>query len=89
MWFATLRAAEQRFEDSIGLYHRSMQLDPLARVPYSNLPGLYAQQGQNDVALKLWLDAIEIHPEWPNPYQLISVHLFRMGRLDEALAWNV
>jgi TolB-like protein/Tfp pilus assembly protein PilF len=89
MWFASLRDAEQRFEDSIGLYHRSMQLDPLARVPYSNLPGLYAQQGQNDVALKLWLDAIEIHPEWPTPYQYISVHLFRLGRLDEALAWNL
>jgi tetratricopeptide (TPR) repeat protein len=89
MWFATLRDAEQRFEDSIGLYHRSMQLDPLARVPYSNLPGLYAQQGQNDVALKLWLDAIEIHPEWPTPYQLISIHLFRMGRFDEALAWHI
>jgi len=89
MWFASLRDAEQRFEDSIGLYHRSMQLDPLARIPYANLPTLYAQQGQNDVALKLWLDAIEIHPEWPVPYQLIAVHLMRMGRLDEALAWNV
>jgi TolB-like protein/Tfp pilus assembly protein PilF len=88
MWFASLRDAEGRYEDSIALYHRSMQLDPLARIPYANLPTLYAQQGQNDVAMKLWLDAIEIHPEWPTPYQYIAVHLFRLGRLDEALAWN-
>ena len=89
MWFASLRDAEQRYEDSIALYHRSMQLDPLARVPYSNLPTLYAQQGQNEVALKLWLDAIEIHPEWPIPYQYIAVHLLGLGRLDEAYAWNL
>jgi TolB-like protein/Tfp pilus assembly protein PilF len=89
MWFASLRDAEQRYEDSIALYHRSMQLDPLARVPYANLPGLYAQVGQNNVALKLWLDATEIHPEWPTPYRNIAVHLLRLGRMDEALAWNV
>jgi tetratricopeptide (TPR) repeat protein len=89
MWFASLRATEQRFEDSIALYHRAMRLDPLARIPYSNLPALYAQLGQNDVALKLWLDATEIHPEWPIPYQYIGFHLFRMGRLDEAYAWNL
>jgi tetratricopeptide (TPR) repeat protein len=89
MWFALLRDAEQRYEDSIALYHRAMQLDPLARIPYSNLPALYAQQGQNEVALKLWLDAIEIHPEWPIPHQYIAMHLFGMGRLDEAYAWSL
>ncbi len=88
MWFANLRQNELRADDAIGLYHRSMQLDPLARVPYLNLPTLYAQQGQNDVALKLWLDAIEIHPEWPNPYQMIAFHLAGLGRLDEAYAWQ-
>ena len=89
MWFALLRDTEQRYEDSIALYHRSMQLDPLARIPYSNLPALYAQQDQNEVALKLWLDAIEIHPEWPIPHQYIALHLRGMGRLDEAYAWSM
>ena len=88
MWFANLRQNELRYDDAIGLYHRSMQLDPLARVPYLNLPLLYAQQGQNDVALKLWLDALEIHPDWPNPYQMIALHLAGLGRLDEAFAWQ-
>ena len=89
MWFASLRDSEQRYDEAIGLYHKSMKLDPLARIPYSNLPTLYAQQGQNDVALKLWLDAIEIHPEWPTPFQYIANHLAGLGRVDEALAWNI
>jgi TolB-like protein/Tfp pilus assembly protein PilF len=89
MWFASLRTSEQRYEDAIGLYHRSMQLDPLGRVPYSNLPTLYAQLGQNEIAIKLLLEAIEIHPDWPTPYQLIALQLAGMGRLDEALAWNL
>jgi tetratricopeptide (TPR) repeat protein len=89
MWFASLRAAEQRFEDAIGLYHRSMQLDPLGRVPYSNLPTLYAQLGQNEIAIKLLLEAMEIHPDWPTPYQILALQLVGLGRLDEALAWNL
>lgn len=88
MWFAGLRDAEQRIDDAIAYYHRSMQLDPLGRVPYSNLPALYAQLGQYEIALKLWLEAIDIHPDWPTPYQNIALHLAGMGRLDEALAWG-
>ncbi len=88
MWFASLRGAEQRLEDAIAFYHKSQQLDPLGRIPLSNLPTLYAQLGQNEVALKLWVDAIEIHPEWPTPYRYIAIHLLGMGRLDEAMAWS-
>ena len=28
-------------------------VDPLGKIPYVNLPGLYAQRGQNDEALEL------------------------------------
>jgi TolB-like protein/tetratricopeptide (TPR) repeat protein len=88
MWFGNLRDAEQRADEAIGYYHRSMQLDPLGRVPYNNLPTLYAQRGENEYALRLWLEAINIHPEWPVPYSLVSAHLAGMGRLDEAFAWD-
>jgi len=88
MWFANLRDSENRTDEAIGYYHRSMQLDPLGRVPYNNLPTLYAQRGENEYALRLWLQAIEIHPDWPTLYQLISVHLASLGRLDEAIAWE-
>lgn len=88
MWFANLRDAEQRADEAIGYYHRSMQLDPLGRIPYVNLPTLYAQRGENEYAIRLWLDAIEIHPDWPMPYQYMTRHLAGMGRLDEAIAWQ-
>jgi TolB-like protein/Tfp pilus assembly protein PilF len=88
MWFALLRDAEQRTDEAIGYYHRSMQLDPLGRVPYNNLPSLYAQRGENEYATRLWLDAVEIHPDWPVPYNLLTIHLASMGRLDEAMAWQ-
>jgi TolB-like protein/Tfp pilus assembly protein PilF len=88
MWFASLRDAEQRTDEAIGFYHRSMQLDPLGRIPYNNLPTLYAQRGENEYAIRLWLDAIEIHPDWPVPYQLLTAQLAAMGRLDEAVAWQ-
>jgi TolB-like protein/Flp pilus assembly protein TadD len=88
MWFANLRDAEQQTDEAIGYFHRSMQLDPLGRVPYNNLPTLYAQRGENEFAIKLWLDAINIHPEWPTPYGLLAGHLMGMGRLDEAFAWD-
>jgi TolB-like protein/Tfp pilus assembly protein PilF len=88
MWFGNLRDAEQRMDEAIGFYHRSIQLDPLGRVPYNNLPTLYAQRGENEFAIKLWLDAIAIHPDWASPYTLISAHLATLGRLDEAFAWD-
>ena len=87
MWFAVLRDAEQRTDEAIGYYHRSMQLDPLGRVPYNNLPTLYAQRGENEYAIRLLLEAIEIHPDWPSPYGLMTLQLASMGRLDEAMAW--
>jgi len=87
MWFASLRANQQRIEEAIDLYHESLRLDPLGKVPYVNLPGLYALRGQNDEALRLYVKAIEIHPEWPTTYRNIAFHLGALGRMDEAVAW--
>src|SRR5690606_26005783 len=63
MWFASLRDTEERLEDAIELYQRSMELDPLARIPYSNLPMVYVKRGEHDAAMRLWLQATRIHSE--------------------------
>lgn len=89
MWFASLRASEEKFDEAIELYNRSLDLDPRARIPYANLPGLYATKGYNDKALQYWLKAIDIHPEWPTVYQNVAIHLQGLGRIDEAVAWSV
>ncbi len=87
MWFASLRGTQQRTDEAIDLYHESLRLDPLGKIPYANLPGLYAQRGQNDEALDLYIKAVEIHPDWPTAYQNLAFHLGGLGRLDEAVAW--
>lgn len=88
MWFASLRDAEERLDDAIALYQKALDVDPLARIPYSNLPQIYAKKGEHAEAMKLWLEAVRIHSDWPVIYQYISVELCALGRLDEAYAWD-
>ena len=87
MWFASLRNNEERLDEAIDLYQQAMELDPLARIPYVNLPLIYAKRGEDRAAMRLWLEAARIHNEWPTVYQYIATHLWGMGRLDEAYAW--
>ena len=89
MWFATTRGAQQRIDEAIELYHESLRVDPLGKIPYANLPRLYAFRGQNDEALDLYMKAIEIHPDWPTAYQNLALQLNALGRLDEAVAWGI
>ena len=88
MWFASLRNTEERLDEAIELYQRSMELDPLARIPYSNLPQVYAKKGQHEQAMELWLEAVRIHADWPTVHEYIAVELAGLGRLDEAYAWH-
>ena len=87
MWFASLRNMEGQINQAIDLYEKSKEVDPLGRIPYANLPTLYAELGQNEKALRLLVHATELHPEWPTPYQFIATQLAGLGRVDESLAW--
>ena len=87
MWFASLRDSEDRLDEAVELFQRAMELDPLARIPASNLPMIYAKRGEHEAAMRLWLEATRIHNDWPTLYQYIAVHLWGLGRLDEAYAW--
>jgi TolB-like protein/tetratricopeptide (TPR) repeat protein len=89
MWFALVRGAQQRIEEAIDLYHQSLRVDPLGKIPYANLPGMYALRGQNEEALDLYVKAVEIHPDWPTAYQNLALHLNGLGRMDEAVAWGL
>ncbi len=88
MWFASLRNVEERLDEAIELYQKSLELDPLARIPYSNLPQVYAKKGLHREAMQLWLEAVRIHSDWPTVYQYIAVELWGLGRFDEAFAWH-
>ena len=88
MWFANVRGAQQRTDEAIELYHESLRVDPLGKIPFANLPYRYAFRGQNDEALELNVKAVEIHPDWPLAYQNLAFQLNALGRLDEAVAWG-
>ena len=88
MWYASLKESQQMVDEAIALYEKSIEVDPFGRIPYSNLPALYAGQGQYQKALRNWVKATDLHPEWTTPYRYIAMHLNNMGRIDEALAWN-
>lgn len=89
MWFASLRNDEERLDEAIELYERALELDPLARIPFSNLPQVYAKKGQHEQAMELWLEAVRIHSDWPTVYHYIAIELWGIGRLDEAYAWYI
>ena len=88
MWYASLLEAENDLEQAIVFYNKSLEIDPLGRVPRSNLPLLYAQRGENERALNMLVEATELHRDWPTVYRYVALHLNAVGRLDEALAWT-
>ncbi len=86
MWRANL-FDDTDVDKSIEYLERASELDPLARIPQLNLGVQYATMGRNDAALAQWLKTIDLHPDWPTPYEMVGNHLAGMGKLDEALAW--
>ena len=89
VWFSSLREADGDLDDAIDLLSKAMQVDPLGRIPYVNLPSYYAQQGQSDKAIHLLIKAMDIFPDWSTPYMYMAAHLQGLGRLDEAVAWTL
>lgn len=87
VWYASLHEAEGRYEQAIDMLTTAMEIDPLGRIPYINLPGYYSMYGDNDKALSLLLRATGIFPDWPSPYEYIARQLMGLGRLDEVVAW--
>jgi len=89
VWFSSLRESQGDFEGAIELLTKAMQIDPLGRIPYVNLPGFYAQRGETAKALHLLIKAMDIFPDWATPYAYMANHLQALGRFDEAVAWTL
>ncbi|MBT8132802.1 MAG: hypothetical protein KJO35_11070, partial [Gammaproteobacteria bacterium] len=86
-WYASLKDEQGDRDKAISLYQKSLELDPLARIPRSNLAAIYAKKGKNELALEHWLEGVRINPEWPAAYDYVANQLLGLGRLDEAYAW--
>ncbi len=73
-------------DGAIELYRRSIAVRPTAEA-HTFLGWTYSFQGRLDEATAECLKAIEIDPDFGNPYNDIGVYLMQQGRLDEAIPW--
>jgi Tfp pilus assembly protein PilF len=71
---------------AIEMYQQSIDVCPTAEA-HTFLGWSYSFQGKLEEATQECLRAIEIDPDFGNPYNDIGVYLMQQGKLDEAVAW--
>ncbi len=67
-------------------YKKSIELDPTADA-HTFLGWMYSFQGRLEESIEQCHIAIELDPEFGNPYNDIGVYLMQLDRLDEAEPW--
>ncbi|MGH7268543.1 MAG: tetratricopeptide repeat protein [Candidatus Rokuibacteriota bacterium] len=73
-------------ERAIETYKRSIEARPTAEA-HTFLGWTYSAQDRLDEATQECLKAIEVDPEFGNPYNDIGVYLMQRDRLDDAIPW--
>ena len=73
-------------EGAIAAYKRSIELYPMAEA-HTFLGWAYSFQGRIDEAIRECKMAIQIDPDFGNPYNDIGVYLIGKGEYDEAIPW--
>lgn len=76
----------QLYDEAISLYKRSIEVYPTAKA-HTFLGWTYSFQERLDEAIEECHRAIEVDPDFGNPYNDIGVYLMQKGRYDEALPW--
>lgn len=74
------------FDLAIEHYNRSIETYPTAEA-YTFLGWTYSFQGKLDEAIAECKKAIEVDPEFGNPYNDIGAYLIELERHDEAIPW--
>jgi len=77
---------EGDLEQAIDCYKRSIGMHPTAEA-HTFLGWTYSFQERLEEAIAECLRAIEVDPEFGNPYNDIGVYLMQQGKLDEAIPW--
>jgi Tfp pilus assembly protein PilF len=80
-----LQMAKQ-YEQAISLYKQSIEVYPTAEA-HTFLGWTYSFQERLDEAIEECHRAIEVDPDFGNPYNDIGVYLMQKGRFIEALPW--
>ena len=73
-------------EEAVALYKKSIDIHPTAEA-HTFLGWTYSFMGRYDDAIEECRKAIEVDPEFGNPYNDIGAYLIEKGNLDEAISW--
>jgi Tfp pilus assembly protein PilF len=76
----------REFDDAIRLYKESIALNPTADA-HTYLGWAYSFLGRLNEAIAQCEIAIELDPEFGNPYNDIGVYLMQQQRPDDAIPW--
>jgi tetratricopeptide (TPR) repeat protein len=77
---------QNRLEQAIAYYRRSIEVRPTAEA-HTFLGWVYSFQGRHDDAIAECKLAIQIDPDFGNPYNDIGVYLIELGKPEEAIPW--
>jgi Tfp pilus assembly protein PilF len=77
---------EGKLDQAVEHYQRSVAVHPTAEA-HTFLGWSLSFQGRLEEATAECLRAIEIDPDFGNPYNDIGVYLMQQGKLDEAILW--
>jgi Tfp pilus assembly protein PilF len=77
---------EGDFDQAVELYEKSIAVQPTAEA-HTFLGWTFHFQGKIDQAIEQCKRAIEIDPDFGNPYNDIGAYLIEMRRYDEAIPW--
>jgi Tfp pilus assembly protein PilF len=80
------RQMEGDLKVAVDLYQQSIDVHPTAEA-HTFLGWTYSFQGRLEEATAECLKAIEIDPDFGNPYNDIGVYLMQRGKLDDAVPW--
>ncbi len=74
------------YDKAIALYQRSIHIHPTAKA-YTFLGWTYSMMDQYQEAIEFCHKAIELDPDYGNPYNDIGSYLIELGRWKEAIPW--
>jgi len=87
LWeLGTQRLGEGKVQEAIELFERSIAAQPTAE-GYTFRGWALSYLGRFTEATEDCKRAIELDPDFGNPYNDIGVYLMQQGRLDEAISW--
>ena len=73
-------------DQAVVWYKKSIEIFPTAEA-FTFLGWAYSFMGKYDAAISECCKAIEVDPDFGNPYNDIGAYLIEKGRLEEAVPW--